>query len=151
MKRYGCVGKQLRAVHHCLTQITHSVTSLIHMAAVEVQETELYCIWIARKKEHKQNANHKQTTNSCTTNKHWITKMYTQTMEIIISIFTGNKSGAQSAFNYLLVQHFRLTGLTIARTMWTWLKRLGKYGNWVSTSWTSGSRLNRVDEIVDVL
>lgn len=42
MKRYGCVGKQLRAVHNCLTQINHSVTGLINMAVVEVQEAELY-------------------------------------------------------------------------------------------------------------
>ena len=50
MKRYGCVGKQLRAMHHGLTQISHSVTGLMHMAAVEVQETELH---MDRKRERK--------------------------------------------------------------------------------------------------
>jgi len=47
--------------------------------------------------------------------------MYTQIMEIIIFIFIGNKSRAQSSFSYLLVQYFRLTGLTSARIMWTGL------------------------------
>jgi hypothetical protein len=57
VKRYGCLGKQLRAVHHSLTQIGHSVTGLIHMAVVEVQETELH-MNRKKQKEHKQNANH---------------------------------------------------------------------------------------------
>ena len=76
----------MQAAHHCFTQISHSVNGLIYMAVVEVQEIELY---INRKKKwHKQNAKQKQTTNSCTANRHRITKMYTQIMEIDLFLYS---------------------------------------------------------------